>query len=123
ARVDPYRRERRMVSPDRVIRPGRQQRLRVEQTELAVRVGELEQIPADGTHRHNVDQRFGDHGPSSLCNAAGVMVLTKLTLRAPEARKVERPEPDSAWAFAHRCENGISPAPRGCPAQSSRSVL
>jgi hypothetical protein len=52
-----------------------QQRLRVEPAQLAVRVNELEQIPADGTHRHNVDQWFGDYGPilSLLAPASGIL--------------------------------------------------
>jgi hypothetical protein len=53
-----------------------------------VRVCELEEIPADGTDRHNVDQWFGDHGPILSLPRPGGTDLTQLTL--PRNPKLER---------------------------------
>jgi hypothetical protein len=63
-------RERRVVGHYRVVRPGQQQRLRVQQSDPAVRMVEFEQVPADGTHRHaDVDQGSVTMGRPSLHHA------------------------------------------------------
>ena len=47
-----------------VVRPGTQQRLHVEQADLAVREGDFEQVSVVGAHRHDIgDKGFGDQGP------------------------------------------------------------